>query len=63
MLERFKAEGAGALGAESAEAFLRKMTAETLSRVVMMRDLIHERRRFAALSADRGARRPQDPSL
>jgi EAL domain-containing protein (putative c-di-GMP-specific phosphodiesterase class I) len=44
VLERFKAEGAGGVSAGSAEAFLRKMTAETVSRVVMMRDLIHERR-------------------
>jgi EAL domain-containing protein (putative c-di-GMP-specific phosphodiesterase class I) len=44
VLERFKAEGAAGVAAGSAEAFLRKMTAETVSRVVMMRDLIHERR-------------------
>jgi EAL domain-containing protein (putative c-di-GMP-specific phosphodiesterase class I) len=44
VLGRFKAEGAAGVAAGSAEAFLRKMTAETVSRVVMMRDLIHERR-------------------
>jgi len=44
VLERFKTEGATGISAGSAEAFLRKMTAETISRVVMMRDLIHERR-------------------
>ncbi len=44
MLERFRTEGAGGIAGGSAEAFLRKMTAETISRVVMMRDLIHERR-------------------
>jgi EAL domain-containing protein (putative c-di-GMP-specific phosphodiesterase class I) len=44
VLERFKAEGSTGISAGSAEAFLRKMTAETISRVVMMRDLIHERR-------------------
>jgi EAL domain-containing protein (putative c-di-GMP-specific phosphodiesterase class I) len=44
VLERFRAEGAGGIAAGSAEGFLRKMMAETVSRVVMMRDLIHERR-------------------
>jgi EAL domain-containing protein (putative c-di-GMP-specific phosphodiesterase class I)/PAS domain-containing protein len=44
VLERFRAEGAGGIATGSAEGFLRKMTAETVSRVVMMRDLIHERR-------------------
>jgi EAL domain-containing protein (putative c-di-GMP-specific phosphodiesterase class I)/PAS domain-containing protein len=44
VLERFRAEGAGGVTTGSAEAFLRKMMAETVSRVVMMRDLIHERR-------------------
>ena len=44
VLERFRAEGAGGVAGGSAESFLRKMTAETVSRVVMMRDLIHERR-------------------
>jgi EAL domain-containing protein (putative c-di-GMP-specific phosphodiesterase class I) len=43
-LERFRAEGPSGIAAGSAEAFLRKMIAETVSRVVMMRDLIHEQR-------------------
>lgn len=44
VLERFRAEGAGGIASGSAEGFLRTMMAETISRVVMMRDLIHERR-------------------
>jgi EAL domain-containing protein (putative c-di-GMP-specific phosphodiesterase class I)/PAS domain-containing protein len=44
VLERFRAEGTGGVAGGSAEAFLRKMMAETVSRVVMLRDLIHERK-------------------
>jgi EAL domain-containing protein (putative c-di-GMP-specific phosphodiesterase class I) len=44
VLERFRNVGADAIAAGSAESYLRKITAETLSRVVMMRDVIHERR-------------------
>jgi EAL domain-containing protein (putative c-di-GMP-specific phosphodiesterase class I) len=44
VLERFRTQGADAIAAGSAESYLRKITAETLSRVVMMRDVIHERR-------------------
>ncbi|HVZ01343.1 MAG TPA: EAL domain-containing protein [Dongiaceae bacterium] len=44
VLDRFRTQGAQAISAGSAESYLRKITAETLSRVVMMRDLIHERR-------------------
>jgi len=44
VLERFRAEGAKGIAGGSAEGYLRKLTAETVSRVVMMRDLIHERR-------------------
>jgi len=44
VLERFRTQGAEAIAAGSAESYLRKITAETLSRVVMMRDVIHERR-------------------
>jgi len=44
VLERFRTEGAKGIDGESADHYLRKITAETLSRVVMMRDLIHERR-------------------
>jgi EAL domain-containing protein (putative c-di-GMP-specific phosphodiesterase class I) len=44
VLERFRTQGAEAIAGGSAESYLRKITAETLSRVVMMRDVIHERR-------------------
>jgi EAL domain-containing protein (putative c-di-GMP-specific phosphodiesterase class I)/GGDEF domain-containing protein len=44
ILDKFRAEGAAAIGQGSAEEYFRRMTAETLSRVVMMRDIIHERR-------------------
>jgi len=44
VLERFRTDGAEAIAAGSADSYLRKITAETLSRVVMMRDVIHERR-------------------
>jgi EAL domain-containing protein (putative c-di-GMP-specific phosphodiesterase class I) len=44
VLERFRAGGAEAIAAGSAENYLRKITAETLTRVVQMRDVIHERR-------------------
>ena len=44
VLEKFRALGAEAIAAGSAESYLRKIAAETLSRVVMMRDVIHERR-------------------
>jgi EAL domain-containing protein (putative c-di-GMP-specific phosphodiesterase class I) len=44
VLERFRTQGAEAIAAGSADSYLRKITAETLSRVVMMRDVIHERR-------------------
>ncbi len=44
VLERFRTHGAEAIAAGSAESYLRKITAETVSRVVMMRDVIHERR-------------------
>ncbi|HVO02435.1 MAG TPA: EAL domain-containing protein [Candidatus Cybelea sp.] len=44
ILEKFRADGTAGVEGGSADAYLRKMTAETLSRVVMMRDVIHERR-------------------
>jgi EAL domain-containing protein (putative c-di-GMP-specific phosphodiesterase class I) len=44
VLERFRTQGAAAIAAGSADSYLRKITAETLTRVVMMRDVIHERR-------------------
>ncbi|HEY4162274.1 MAG TPA: EAL domain-containing protein [Dongiaceae bacterium] len=44
ILDKFRAEGAAVIGQGSAEEYFRRMTAETLSRVVMMRDVIHERR-------------------
>jgi EAL domain-containing protein (putative c-di-GMP-specific phosphodiesterase class I) len=44
VLERFRTGGAEAIAAGSAESYLRKITAETLTRVVQMRDVIHERR-------------------
>ena len=44
VLERFRTEGANGFDGGSAEDYLRKMMAETVSRVVMMRDLIHERK-------------------
>lgn len=45
VVERFSRDGSASLTeGTSAAAYLRKMTAETLSRVVSMRDLIHEHR-------------------
>lgn len=45
VVERFSRDGSASLTeGTSALAYLRKMTAETLSRVVSMRDLIHEHR-------------------
>ena len=44
VLEKFRTEGSKGIAAGSAESYLRKMTAETVSRVVMMRDVIHEKR-------------------
>jgi EAL domain-containing protein (putative c-di-GMP-specific phosphodiesterase class I)/GGDEF domain-containing protein len=41
---KFGASGSAGVASGSADDFLRKMTAETLSRVVAMRDIIHERR-------------------
>jgi EAL domain-containing protein (putative c-di-GMP-specific phosphodiesterase class I) len=44
ILEKFRTDGSAGLESGSADSYLRKLTAETLSRVVMMRDVIHERR-------------------
>jgi len=44
VLERFRTDGAESIGSGSADSYLRKMAAETLSRVVMMRDVLHARR-------------------
>ena len=44
VLEKFRTEGAKGIAAGSAESYLRKMTAETVSRIVMLRDVIHEKR-------------------
>ncbi|MBL9034775.1 MAG: EAL domain-containing protein [Rhodospirillaceae bacterium] len=44
VVSKFGLEGGGALESGSADHYLRRKTAETLSRVVAMRDLIHERR-------------------
>jgi EAL domain-containing protein (putative c-di-GMP-specific phosphodiesterase class I)/GGDEF domain-containing protein len=44
ILDKFRAEGTAAIRQGSAEDYFRRMTAETLSRVVLMRDVIHERR-------------------
>ena len=44
VLEKFRTEGAKSIAAGSAESYLRRMTAETVSRIVMMRDVIHEKR-------------------
>jgi EAL domain-containing protein (putative c-di-GMP-specific phosphodiesterase class I) len=44
VLEKFRTGGIGAVQGESAESYLKRMTAETLGRVLAMRDLIHEQR-------------------
>lgn len=44
ILDRFRNEGSAGMQDGSADDYLRKLTAETLSRVITMRDLIHERR-------------------
>ncbi len=41
---KFGTAGSGGIASGSADDYLRRMTAETLSRVVAMRDIIHERR-------------------
>lgn len=41
---KFSAEGSSGVPSGTADDYLRKMTAETLSRVVTMRDIIHEQR-------------------
>jgi EAL domain-containing protein (putative c-di-GMP-specific phosphodiesterase class I)/PAS domain-containing protein len=42
ILDKFRSEGIAALETGSADAYLRKIAAETLSRVVTMRDVIHQ---------------------
>jgi len=44
MVDKFSREGIANFDAGSAEQYLKRMTAEILSRVVAMRDIIHERR-------------------
>jgi EAL domain-containing protein (putative c-di-GMP-specific phosphodiesterase class I) len=44
IFDRFREGGAETIGQGSAEDYFRRMAAETLSRVVLMRDVIHERR-------------------
>lgn len=44
IVRKFGCDGMAGMEAEEASHYLRRMTAETLSRVVNMRDIIHERR-------------------